>query len=132
MVMEGRRVPESFEREMIRDYIILTHMETMLQRSLDDFRFSEDILRNLYAMAGQEVMDRITNRQREIRRELASRDIKLLMDAEPQFGAFVYNYKFLYHGYHQEFGMTRDVMRSQISIKFGEIAGDLSTLLKQK
>ncbi|MGG1514707.1 hypothetical protein ABE504_04795 [Paenibacillus oryzisoli] len=106
--------PTSEELSMIRDYILLPHMLTIVQKSMDDIEHSHNVLRQLYLAIGQILMNQISQDIYNLRRELTSRSIKLVSDE--QADVIVYH-RFLCRGYEDRFGMTRDVMRSEISTR---------------
>jgi hypothetical protein len=106
--------PTSEEFNMIRDYILLPHMLTMVQKSVDDIERSPNLLKQLYLAAGQAVMNKISKDIYDIRRELIKRNIKIIDD---EHADLVVYHRFLCRGYEDRFGMTRDVMRSEISVQ---------------
>lgn len=117
---EGRKDPKktshptSEEFSMIRDYILLPHMLTMVQKSIDDIERSPNLLKQLYLAIGQVVMNKISKDMYDIRRELSKRNIKIISDEHEDL--IVYH-RFLCRGYEDRFGMTRDVIRSEISVQ---------------
>ncbi|KAA1180939.1 hypothetical protein [Paenibacillus sp. B2(2019)] len=44
---------------------------------------------------------------------------------------FISYYKIFFRGYQERFGMTRDVMRAEISLQLTKYTSDLGTLLKE-
>lgn len=116
------------ERTMIRDYILLPHMEKMVQKSITDVEYSTNILKRLYLIAGQKILDQIVKDLYRLRRELKKRNIKML--TEEQSDLVVYH-RYYCRGYEERFGMTRDVMRSEISVQLTKYSSRLATLLKE-
>ncbi|BBH20374.1 hypothetical protein Back11_17190 [Paenibacillus baekrokdamisoli] len=116
------------ERTMIRDYILLPHMEKMVQKSITDVEYSTNILKRLYFLAGQKILDQIVKDLYRLRRELKKRNIKIL--TEEQSDLIVYH-RYYCRGYEERFGMTRDVMRSEISVQLTKYSSGLATLLKE-
>lgn len=99
---------------MIRDYILLPYMLTMVQKSVDDIERSPNLLKQLYLAAGQAVINKISKDMYDLRRELTKRNIKIISD---EHADVVVYHRFLCRGYEDRFGMTRDVMRSEISVQ---------------
>ncbi|CAG7658891.1 hypothetical protein ACFQI7_27670 [Paenibacillus allorhizosphaerae] len=121
-----RNRPTEDELVMIRDYILLPYMLSMAQKSIDDIENSNNILKQLYLTAGRVVMDKISDDLYSLRRELSKRNIKIMGDEHVEM--IVYH-RFICRGYEDRFGMVRDVMRSEISIRLSkylkEIVGRL-------
>ncbi|RCX23084.1 hypothetical protein DFP94_101676 [Fontibacillus phaseoli] len=122
------RIITSEERSLLRDYILLPHMEKMVQKSISDIEYSSNILKRLHLMVSQYVLNRIIRDSYKLRRELKQRSIKIL--SEEQADLVVY-YRYYCRGYEERFGMTRDVMRSEISLRLTKYMSELGVLLKE-
>ena len=121
------KVTTAEERTMIRDYILLPHMEKMVQKSLSEIESMTTLLKRGYLMTGHRVLQQIMNDQYALRRELKMRNIRIV--AEEQSDAVVYH-RYYCRGYEEHFGMTREVMRSEISWKLSRYVSELGELLK--
>lgn len=119
----------SAERSMLRDYILLPHIEKMIQKSLSEVENSGNLLKRSYIMAGQYVMDKVIQDQHRLRRELKQRNIKILNEEQSEL--IVY-YRYYCRGYEERLGMTRDVMRSEISLQLTRYIAELGSLLKER
>ncbi|MNB98936.1 hypothetical protein D3C75_461990 [compost metagenome] len=117
------------ELTMLRDYLLLPHMVTMVEKSLADIEHSGNIMKRAYLMAGQHVLDRITKDMYRLRRELKQRNIKILGEEHNDF--IVYT-QINCRGYSEKFPMTRDVMRSEISLRLTKYTAEIGTLLKNE
>ncbi len=117
----------SEERTMLRDFILLPYMEKMVQKSIADVGNSNNVLKRLYLMAGQKILDEISNDIYRIRRELNKRNIKVVAEEQEDF---VIYHQYICRGYEDRFGITRDVMRSEISVQLAKYMSALSTLLR--
>ncbi|OMG49531.1 hypothetical protein BK140_11130 [Paenibacillus macerans] len=115
------------ELTMLRDYILLPYMLTMVQKSVDDIERSSNLLKQLYLAAGQAVMNKISKDMRDIKRELTKRNIKIFSD---EHADFIVYHRFLCRGYEERFGMTRDVMRTEISVRLGAYVAELTANIK--
>lgn len=113
------------ELTMLRDYILLPHMESMVQRSITDIEHSTNILRKLYAMAGSQVLDQIVKDRYRLRQELRKRDIRILAEEQNPTN-FIINHRYYCRGYQDTFGMTRDVMKSEISTRLSKYISDIA------
>ncbi|BCG58892.1 MULTISPECIES: hypothetical protein [Paenibacillus] len=116
------------ERTMLRDYILLPYMEKMVQKSIAEVEYSTNILKRLYLVAGQYILEQIMKDLYKLRRELKQRNIRIL--TEEQSDLIVYHHYYC-RGYKERFGMTRDVMRSEISLRLTKYTSELTTLLKE-
>lgn len=121
----GQPTPE--ELTMIRDYILLPHMLTMIQKSIDDIEHSSNLLKRFYVTAAHSIMNRISADMYDLRRELKKRNIKILGDEQEDM---VFYYHFTCRGYSDRFGMVRDVIRSEISIRLAKYIQDIICKLK--
>ncbi|OKP92494.1 hypothetical protein [Paenibacillus sp. P32E] len=115
------------ERTMVRDLILLPYIDTMVGKSLKEIEQSNNILKRAYLMADQAIQRRIIQDTYQLQRELKQRNMKVLTDEQKEF--LVYH-KILCRGYQERFGMTRDVMRTEISLRLTNYTADLGDLLK--
>ncbi|UUZ85694.1 hypothetical protein LJK88_20625 [Paenibacillus sp. P26] len=124
-----RKGPTQEEFVLIRDYILLPYMLTMLQRSIDDIEHGSNLMKKLYLSAGRTVMDKISADMLELRRQLKQRNIKIT--GEEHVEMVVYHH-IVCRGYEERFGMIRDVMRSEISIRLSQYVKEIASRLAAK
>lgn len=118
------------EMEMIRDYILMPHLVEMLTRSRADAeRPPIGLLKPALIHVADALLDRATREHKALRQELARRRIKVY-DAEFD-GEMVYYYPYTCRGYEDRFGIMREVMRSELSIKLGRYVGDVQKTLRE-
>jgi len=122
------RIITTEERTMIRDYILLPYMETMVQKSIVDVEYSTNIFKRLYLLAGQKILEQIVKDLYKLRRELKKRNIRITLEEQSEL--IVYH-RYHCRGYEERFGMTRDVMRSEISLQLTRYTSRLAKLLKE-
>ncbi len=115
------------ERTMIRDLILLPYIDTMVSKSLKEIEPSSNILKRAYLMAGQAIQRRIMQDTYQLQKELKQRNIRVLADEQEEF--LVY-YKIFCRGYQERFGLTRDVMRTEISLRLTKYTAELGAILK--
>lgn len=111
---------------MLRDYILLKYMEQMVQNSLGDIKHSTNILKRLYLMAGNALLERIKQDQYRMRRELKQSNIKILGDDQTDF---VIYHQINCRGYTERFGLTRDVMKAEIGLQLTKYTSELGNTL---
>ncbi|WP_340004370.1 hypothetical protein MHH52_21520 [Paenibacillus sp. FSL K6-0276] len=115
------------ERTMVRDLILLPYIDTMVSKSLKEIEHSSNILKRAYLMAGQAIQRRIMQDTYQLQKELKQRNIRVLADEQEEF--LVY-YKIFCRGYQERFGLTRDVMRTEISLRLTKYTAELGAILK--
>ncbi|OKP84834.1 hypothetical protein A3844_18800 [Paenibacillus helianthi] len=115
------------ERTMVRDLILLPYIDTMVGKSLKEIENSGNILKRAYLMAGQTIQRRIMQDTYQLQKELKQRNIRVLADEQEEF--LVY-YKIFCRGYQERFGLTRDVMRTEISLRLTKYTAELGAVLK--
>lgn len=106
------------ELTMIRDYILLPHLLTMVQRNLDGLKYADMTLKPLYVSVTELLMERITKDQRRLKGQLAKRSIRL--SGDPEYNDPVYAYTYLCRGYEHVFRIVRDVMAVQVRLMLTE------------
>ena len=121
--------PNSEELVMLRDYILLPHLLTMVQHNMESINRSSMLLKKLYQVATQALMDRIDKDIYALRRELSRRSIKVIADEQEDV---VYYFTYICRGYENKFGIVREVMRAELSIKLTAYLSDLYAVLKEK
>ncbi|WP_440113654.1 hypothetical protein [Paenibacillus sp. QZ-Y1] len=99
----------------------------MVSKSLKEIEHSGNILKRAYSMAGEAIQRRIMQDTYQLQKELKQRNIKVLADEQEEF--LVYH-KILCRGYQERFGMTRDVMRTEISLRLTKYTSELGDSLK--
>lgn len=117
------------ERIMVRDYILLPHMEKMIQKSIANLESASNVLNRLYLAAGHKVLISVAEDYYRLRSELKKRNIRVV--SEEQEDMIIYH-KCYYRGYEERFGMTRDVMRSEISVRLTKYITLLVARMKAK
>ncbi|MEK5237738.1 hypothetical protein NST99_18780 [Paenibacillus sp. FSL L8-0470] len=115
------------ERTMVRDLILLPYLDTMVSKSLKEIEHSGNILKRAFLMAGQAIQRRIIEDTYQLQKELKQRNIRVLADEQEEF--LVY-YKIFCRGYQERFGLTRDVMRTEISLRLTKYTADLGAVLR--
>jgi hypothetical protein len=126
-VNSGSKMITVEEREMVRDLILLPYIDTMVSKGLKEIELSGNVLRRAYATAGRYIQKRIIQDVYLLRRELKQRDIKVVEDSQDDF----VTYNMIYcRGYQERFGLTRDVMRTEISLRLTKYTTDLGEVLQ--
>lgn len=109
--------PTEEELIMIRDYILLPYMLTMVQKSINDIEITSTLLKPLYLAVGRAVTQKMSEDLYSLRRELSRRHIKIISDEQVDM---IMYHRLICRGYEDRFGMVRDVMKSEISIRLSK------------
>ncbi|QUL57597.1 hypothetical protein KDC22_14605 [Paenibacillus tritici] len=117
------------ERTMIRDLILLPHIDTMVAKSLRELDHSGSILKRAYQMAGEAIQQRIMQDTYRLQKELKRRNIRFIPDEQDDF---VIHHKVFCRGYQDRFGLTRDVMRTEISLRLTRYTAELAESLREQ
>ncbi|MEK8215475.1 hypothetical protein [Paenibacillus sp. FSL L8-0463] len=123
----GSKMLTNDEREMIRDLILLPHIDTMVSKSLKEIEHSGNVLKRAYLMAGQAIQRRIMQDTYRLQKELKLRNVRFIADEQDEFISY---YKIFCRGYQERFGLTRDVMRTEISLRLTKYTAELGDSLK--
>lgn len=110
------------ELELVRDYIVLLSMMTVVERSREEIEFSIISLKSVYLSVNNALMDRVHSDLATVKRKLRTSGIKVWEDERDDF--IVY-YRYVCRGYEDRFGMTREVIKSQISMRMGHYITDI-------
>ncbi|WP_040950522.1 hypothetical protein [Gorillibacterium massiliense] len=121
-----RSGPTPEELTMLRDYILLPYLLTMVERNYKEMTRSSMLLKKLFVFAAETLMDRISKDMHRLRRELSQRSIKVTGDSQEDM---IYYYSFTCRGYQDKFGITRDLMKAQISIMLTQYLANLQANL---
>lgn len=115
------------ERTMVRDLILLPYIDTMVSNSMREMELSGNVLAKTYLMAGQYIQKRIMQDIYRLRQQLKQRNVKVVEDKNDDF--IIYNMIY-FRGYQERFGMTRDVMKTEISLRLTQYTTDYGSVLK--
>ena len=115
---------------MVRDFILLPYMEKMVQRSITDMEYSANhLLKRLYLAAGHAVLMLVAKDLTRLRRELRKRNIRVV---EGEQAELVVYHRCYCRGYEEIFGMTREVMRTEIGLRLSRYTAELASLLRER
>ncbi|WP_058301466.1 hypothetical protein [Gorillibacterium timonense] len=120
--------PETEELEMLRNFILLPHLLTLVERNRQDIERSTMALKKLYLASTQLLLDEIGRDLHQLKRELALRSIKVVGEEQTDM---VYYYHYVCRGYEDRFGIVREVMKAQLSVMLGKYLSHLLALMKK-
>lgn len=117
------------ELTMIRDLIMYPHMLTMCEKSLVEIKNSSNIFKRYFEQFIQMNMDMITKDLFQLRRETKNRNIKVFEDET--IDGIIYH-KYICRGYENKFGIVRETLRSEISVRMAKYASSIFNPLSKK
>lgn len=112
-----KRMITTEERGMVRDNIILLMMLEMIDHNRKQIENSTNLLKPIFLSAADRLLDIVLADLKEIRMQLRKAQIKW-WDGDQK--DLILNYNIICRGFEDSFGMTRDVAKTQLAIKFGE------------
>jgi hypothetical protein len=115
--------PTAEELALIRDYVLLPHMLTMVEKGISDMNSSSGILKRLYLAAARMLLARISRDMYAVKRELARRSIRVIRDEQVDLVPY---YRFICKGYEGRFGLVRDEVRGEISTRLARYIRELA------
>lgn len=126
-VNAGSKMLTNDEREMVRDLILLPYIDTMVSKSMKEIQHSGNVLSRSYLLAGRYVQKRIVQDVYRLRQELKKRNVRVIEDTQDDFVIFNMIY---FRGYQERFGLTRDVIRTEISLRLTQYTAELGNVLR--
>ncbi|MBU5672663.1 hypothetical protein [Paenibacillus brevis] len=118
---------DNVDRQLVRDSVVLQNLLVMLQKSGAELKIMGTLLERAYAMSQRVIEDMVVADGKVNRAALKDRDIKVYR--EEQQGLVIYYY-FTCRGREERFGVTRDVLRSEISLRLSKYVSELGKMLK--
>lgn len=112
---------------MLRDAIMFPYMLTMCDKSLQDLRNSTHLFKQPFEQIIQIIINYITKDLSKVNRELRQRNIKFFSD-ETHDGVIYHRY--VCRGYEDRFGIVREVLRSEIGVRFKKYTARILSQLK--
>ena len=116
------------ERTMVRDLILLPYIDTMVGKSILEIERGQNVLQRAYLLAGRAIQKRVMKDIYELRKELKKRNIKVV---EAEIEEFLIYHMIFCRGYQERFGITRDELRTQISLRLTRYTNELGNILNK-
>lgn len=122
----GRLATE--EWTMVRDVVLLPAMLSIIQKSMEEVRNSDQMFKRVFEQVLQILIDRVSRDLYDMRREMGRRNIKV--SADEQVDLVVY-YRVLCRGYEERFGIVREVMRAEIGVRLARYVAEVTKALRE-
>lgn len=120
--------PADEEWILMRDYILMPHLLTVVQRNIDQLSTYKGVLKDLYIRLAEEIASAVEKDMFRLRRELTRRNIHVDSGEQEDI---VLNYMFKYRGYSGNFAITREEMRAQMGIRLTRYVAELLQKMKK-
>jgi hypothetical protein len=121
--------PTAEEFTLVRDSVVLKNMQIMVERSLEEIGLSSHLFKKLYTAVTQLVMNRISRELYALQREMKKRNLRMTTDEQADN---VLYYRFICRGYEDRFGIMREALRAEITVRLGAMVTELMSEMKDK
>lgn len=118
---------DNVDRQLIRDSVVLQNLLVMLQKSGAELKIMGTLLERAYAMSQRVIEDMVVADGKANRIALKEREIKIYREEHKDLVIYYY---FTCRGREERFGVTRDVLRSEISVRLGKYIAELGQAIK--
>ncbi len=107
-------VPTKEELELIRSSVILPMILSIAEKNRQEIERSTYTFKPLYLKATLILMDAVSRELGSVKRQLKQRNIKVFEDEQVDL---VMYFRFVCRGYEERFGMVREVVRAEMSVR---------------
>lgn len=115
-------LPTQEEMELIREFIILPMLLSIVDKNCREIELSTYSLKSLYVKASQLLMTKVHSDLSEVRKKMRLKNIKVFENERIDSAI---HYGFVCRGYKDNFAMMRDVARAEISMRISRYVSDL-------
>lgn len=119
--------PTAKDIEAIRQYIILPVALQIVEKKNREVERSSQTLKSLYAVATKVLAQHIREDMLRCRKSLLEQQIRIF---EPSMDGLDIHYRFICRGIEDEFTMTKDFLKSQVSLAIGQYTNNLIAILR--
>ncbi|WP_374020183.1 hypothetical protein ABU162_11440 [Paenibacillus thiaminolyticus] len=119
--------PKREELELMKNYVMLSHLQTMVTRKIRDIERSSETLKSLYSQAAQILAQHIDRDLSKAGRAMLDKNIHLFT-GEHDGQAITYPYTC--RGHEGSFLITREYMRADMSKRLGRYTDHLVAALR--
>ncbi|MEF2246457.1 hypothetical protein [Paenibacillus sp. IITD108] len=120
--------PSTEELEMIRDLVMFPQLITMVQKSIEDMGFAKITFKGVVNRFLEVIMFRISDDYYALKRELKKRNIKV---SEEETNDGILYYRYFCRGYEEKFGIVRETLRTEMSMRLTKYTTDITQALKK-
>ena len=125
---DPKGVPTIEEWDMIRDMIVLPNLVVMLEQQRQKMEYSTQLLKPLYQAATDALIYAVNRERSKLRMEMQRRKIKVWDERQEDDIIYVqYNCR----GYQNEFGVTKEVIRTEMRLRLTKHIEDIAHKLQE-
>jgi hypothetical protein len=126
---ESSEPPKREDLQLIRDYIILPIMHTIVLKKSQDIAMSAETLKLLYSKAAQVLAINIEGDLKNVKKAMLERNIRVF---EEEKGHDSMHYRYVCRGHEDRFGLRRDMILAEISVRIGKYTSNLTAAMQKK
>ncbi|WP_211344368.1 hypothetical protein [Paenibacillus lentus] len=119
--------PTAKDMEAIRRYIVLPVALQVVEKKKREVEMSSQTFRSLYAVATNVLAQHIREDMQRCRKSLVEQQIRIF---EPSMDGLDVHYRFICRGAENGFTMTKDFLKSQVSLTIGQYTNNLIAILR--
>ncbi|MDQ1913202.1 hypothetical protein RAC89_22660 [Paenibacillus sp. GD4] len=120
--------PTQKELELMRDFIILPVALGIVEKKRRETEMSSLTLKILYSAAAKVLVKSIQEDVQQSRKALVEKQIRVFEDSKD---ASEIVYRYVCRGYENRFVMTKDYMRSEVSVRIERYVRNLASALQE-
>ncbi|AJS57888.1 hypothetical protein [Paenibacillus sp. IHBB 10380] len=121
--------PTTEEINMMKDFVLLPIMHSIIMRKAREIERSSEMLRVLYTKVAQLLAKNMYTDLSKVKRSLLEKNIRVF---EEEKDDQMVRYRYIYRNYEDSFVITRSYMRAEVSMRIGRYADVLITNICNK
>ncbi|WP_152392335.1 hypothetical protein [Paenibacillus guangzhouensis] len=114
--------PKREDMELIRDYILLPIMHTLVIKKVSEAKVSTETLKSLYAMAAQVLAANIYKDLSKVKQEMMEKEIRVVNEEKHED---VLKLHYAYHDFEDRLIITKEYMKAEISKRLARYTDSL-------
>ncbi|WP_199909920.1 hypothetical protein [Paenibacillus sp. CAA11] len=118
----------SRELEMIREYILLPVVLSIVEQKRQEVERSAQTLKSLYASAAKIMILDLRKDIHKLKSSLLEKNIRVVQDSRDEYEL---NYRYIYRGQTHQISMTRDYLKNAVGIRISQYVSRLIASMQQ-
>ena len=120
--------PKKEDIELIRDYILLPIMYTLVTKKISEAKLSSETLKSLYAKAAQILAVNIYKDLSKVKQEMMEKELRVVNEEKYED---VWKLHYAYHDFEDRLIITKEYMKAEISKRLARYTDSLITKLSK-
>lgn len=117
------------ELTLIRDSVLLPVLMDVIKNNTRELQHSKLSVISLYIKTTEVLLDTIHADLVAVKKELRQRDIKVVPEDRIDYALY---HKIYYRGYNENFGIMKETIKAELSVKLGNYVSHLENKLREK